>query len=650
MQLTRREEELLKAFLTYGKLSIDNMSDILKVSKRTVYRVLNELTDSLKPLQIVIHKDDQKYYLSGDLEQLQSFTSQELFTKCERLNLITYHLLINEQGVTNDYLQAILGVSNVTIIQDIALIEERLADFNIPINRQKGYQLGSIPISRRRFLAILLCNTINLSDFYQLQMGYYSLIPKKTLARACQIFQSYQSELPEMDSKLFQFFVFLLALSNWDQIPQEKQQVSKLSLDFSKKVFADLSKELQTFYPLQEILYFARMLDQLVLKRQETPLFQENFDSEFFYNVTNLIDKVALYTKINFTKDPKLFKFLFNHIRLSLAVPLIFADSHTTDLAHQALSHSDYLHRLIKLLVMEIFPQFLRTESELELITLHFASSLRRSPQIYPIRLLLLTDERPLATELLITRLKNIAPFIESIQTKGTDKLSKSDFELFDAVLSTKLLANNQVHLVSTFPSPNELVELEKFLNQVQVSRDFKPRDDIFLPSNLHFKDYFEASQFLLETFTVSYIYNSACFEQTIVEIISDIHQVKDKDYLAHKLIERFHESPMAIPETNLALVHTQSSQVEHSTFMVFELNHPVKAKSMNGQDEVVNRILVMLTRLNESEEIRDLMTAISQSLIENHLYTEIYRKGNYDIIYQLLNQIFTEKIKKLEN
>lgn len=295
---------------------------------------------------------------------------------------------------------------------------------------------------------------------------------------------------------------------------------------------------------------------------------------------------------------------------------------------------------------MEIFPQFLRTESELELITLHFASSLRRSPQIYPIRLLLLTDERPLATELLITRLKNIAPFIESIQTKGTDKLLKSDFEVFDAVLSTKLLANNQVHLVSTFPNPNELVELEKFLNQVQVSRDFKPRDDIFLPSNFHFKDYFEASQFLLETFTVTYIYNSACFEQTIVEIIADIHQVKDKDYLAHKLIKRFHESPMAIPETNLALVHTQSSQVEHSTFMVFELNHPVKAKSMNGQDEVVNRILVMLTRLNESEEIRDLMTAISQSLIENHLYTEIYRKGNYDIIYQLLNQIFTEKLK----
>ena len=71
---------------------------------------------------------------------------------------------------------------------------------------------------------------------------------------------------------------------------------------------------------------------------------------------------------------------------------------------------------------------------------------------------------------------------------------------------------------------------------------------------------------------------------------------------------------------------------------------------SMNHQEEEISRVLVMLTRLNESDEVRDLMTAISQSIIENHLYTEIYKTGNKDIIYQLLNQIFTEKIKKLEN
>ena len=105
-----------------------------------------------------------------------------------------------------------------------------------------------------------------------------------------------------------------------------------------------------------------------------------------------------------------------------------------------------------------------------------------------------------------------------------------------------------------------------------------------------------------------------------------------------------------AIPETNLALLHTYSSKVTKSCFVIFDLENPVQAMSMNHQEEEISRVLVMLTRLNESDEVRDLMTAISQSIIENHLYTEIYKTGNKDIIYQLLNQIFTEKIKKLEN
>ncbi|MFZ1251855.1 MAG: phosphotransferase, partial [Streptococcus suis] len=79
------------------------------------------------------------------------------------------------------------------------------------------------------------------------------------------------------------------------------------------------------------------------------------------------------------------------------------------------------------------------------------------------------------------------------------------------------------------------------------------------------------------------------------------------------------------------------------------ELDNTVPALSMDNQQEDVKRILVMLTPSGEVAEIRELMTAISQSIIENKLYTEIYRTGNQEIIYHLLNSIFTETIKKLE-
>lgn len=87
MLLTKREEQLLKAFLEFGKLSIDNISDILKVSKRTVYRTIADLTDSLATIDVDIVKYENKYLLLGNLENLSDFTTQLAYTRNE-LSLI----------------------------------------------------------------------------------------------------------------------------------------------------------------------------------------------------------------------------------------------------------------------------------------------------------------------------------------------------------------------------------------------------------------------------------------------------------------------------------------------------------------------------------------------------------------------------------
>lgn len=326
MLLTKQEEQLLKAFLEFGKLSIDNISDILKVSKRTVYRTIVDLTDSLATLDVDIVKEENKYQLLGNLEDLSDFTTQVAYTCNERLNLITYRLLISDEEVTNDDLQEQFAVINVTIIQDIADIEKRLKDLDLNLERKKGYFLSSPTHNNRRVLAILLTNNISLPNFWKHDYNHFTIVSSEQLKQATEVFQRYQKELPEFDARLTQFFIILLALTNWRQVELRSTPVTKVSLEFSQKVFADFSRMSGQFYSLKEILYYAEMVDELAVKRQETPLFNENFDSEFFYNVSNLIDKVARYTKINFAKDQVLFKFLFNHIRLNLAAPLIFEE------------------------------------------------------------------------------------------------------------------------------------------------------------------------------------------------------------------------------------------------------------------------------------------------------------------------------------
>ncbi|MCB5070449.1 HTH domain-containing protein [Streptococcus mutans] len=649
MLLTKREKHLLAAFQNYGKLSLKQMIDLLKVSQRTVYRTISDLTDSLNTINISIIKENQNYFLVGELANLASIISLDTYEQYERLNLITYKLLMSFSSITNEQLQEEFNVSNVTIIQDIAEIEKRLADFDLRLDRKKGYRLVGNKNTLRRLLAILLTNNLSISDFGAGAYGHFEVLDKAKLELAKQIFQSSQEDLPDLDAKMSEFFIILLALSGWRDNEAVGHNISKAALDFSQKVYTEFSQKTNQFYNIQEILYYASILDELVIKRQETPLFHEKFDSAFFYNISNLIDKVSLYTKINFAKDKTLFHFLFNHIRLNLAVPQIFEDKSNNMIAHEVVQGNEYLHRVVSLLVQDIFPKYLQRESEYELITLHFASSLRRSPDIYPIKILLLTDERPLARELLITRIKTIAPFVDKVVVKELAQYETKDKDYYNCVLATKPLADKAVKIVSTYPDAKEMLQLQDYLQNVQAHQKIIIRDEQTNRQGYNLQNYFLATQQLLQEFSYQEIDNPADFETSVPKIMETIAAVSDKTYLSSKLLKRFAVSPLAIPETHLALLHTQSSKVITSCFKIYDLKRPVTALSMNYEKETVTRILVMLTRLDETKEMRDLMTAISQSIIENHLYTEIYKTGNKDIIYQLLNQIFTEKIKKLE-
>ncbi len=226
---------------------------------------------------------------------------------------------------------------------------------------------------------------------------------------------------------------------------------------------------------------------------------------------------------------------------------------------------------------------------------------------------------------------------------QSTTHLTNLQLKQYDYCLSTKPLANPQIHLISTFPNTQEILDLQHTLQGIQENRTIFIREELPPTSSYDLQAYLSASSHLLSHFDLLILDNPTDFESTVAQIVEQINVVSDKSYLTEKLLARFQVSPLAIPHTNLVLLHTQSSKIKESRFSVVELGQSVPALSMNHQVEDVQRILVMLTGLDEKDEVRELMTAISQSIIENKLYTEIYRTGNRDILYHLLNTIFTD-------
>ncbi|KXT78661.1 BglG family transcription antiterminator [Streptococcus sp. DD13] len=650
MLLTNREEQLIKAFLNMGKLSLKEMMNILQVSTRTVYRTLSDLTATLENEGISLVKEGRRYYLKGDLSLLEKENLDRSEGSSRRLIQLSYLLLSRTEPVTNEVLQDTLQVSNVTIIQDIAMIEDRLNEFGLTMSRTKGYLVQGDPGLKRRLLAILLTNAISISQFSSGQLEGFSVLEEEHVSICRECLKAGEGLLQDMDPKIQQFMTILLSLADNSLEIRQASNVSKRALDWSQILFTSLSEKSRQFYNLSEIVYMAEVMDEMVLKRQEIPLFQERFDSEFYYRVRQLIDSVSRFTKIDFMRDQILFTFLFHHLRLALAVPILFPVFSTDNVAYLAAQKNAYLHRLVSQLVKDIFPVYLQNEYEYAMISLHFASSLRRSPDIYPIRLLLVTDERPLMTSVLVSKIESVAPFVEEVRVVSSNQLDQEDIDSYDYCLATKPLSGYQLELISTFPSTNEMIELQEKLQDVQINRTVQRREDPLLKETFDLQRYLAASSLILQHFQLISLKNPSTFEETVAALVRQLPFVTDTDYLSQKLIDRFEVSPLAIPDTNLALLHSQSSKVETSHFLIVELNQVIEARSMNHSLEKVQRILVMLTKNEEEEEVRELMTAISQSILESKLYTEIYRAGNQEILYQLLNTIFNEKIKKLEN
>ncbi|WP_446813514.1 mannitol dehydrogenase family protein, partial [Streptococcus macedonicus] len=161
-------------------------------------------------------------------------------------------------------------------------------------------------------------------------------------------------------------------------------------------------------------------------------------------------------------------------------------------------------------------------------------------PDIFPISLLLLTDERPLATELLVTRMKTIAPFVETIQVKASSQYDAKDKEYYDSVLSTKVLHNDDIKMISIYPDAKELLPLQEYLQNVQVHREVRVREQIIRTPQYDFQKYLLASQMLLSRFAYQNIDNPKLFVETVPTLI-DYHEI---------IISRF-ENPFIVDDVN---------------------------------------------------------------------------------------------------
>lgn len=173
MFLTQRQKHILQILLgNPSGVSIKQIEESLKISRRTVYREFGDL----KKNDFKIENQKGKYFLSGDSKQLQEIKqsvqqshSQNVISVAKREKIIAAKLLLSTEPCKIIQFALDLNVSEATIQSDLNTVERSLKRYHIDLIRKKGVGLliQAPEKIRRQVLVDIMLNQINEYNFFK---------------------------------------------------------------------------------------------------------------------------------------------------------------------------------------------------------------------------------------------------------------------------------------------------------------------------------------------------------------------------------------------------------------------------------------------------------------------------------------------------
>ena len=640
MIVTRREQALISAFLKDGVLDIAQMLEVTKTSRRTLYRDLEKLQNSL-PDEIQLRNSEQGYYLTGNLAALSQAHELVEFSATERLYGELLLLIENQASIAR--LTEQFGISQPTATNDLHTIEQALQANGLSLQRERGLKIVGNEDSLRSVFVASLRAVSQISEILIGNLADNRLLAELDLSQFMQVRRAFsQVALPDMTDKTKNLMVLFMTVSLL-RIKQRAfvsadsmRRPSKRALNFVNQVILRL---MSTSFTLPEITYLASVYDTLYFGSGQNILFNEKFDSDFSYKIRQLIDKVSTDLQIEFSKDDRLYGLLYAHLKESLLLPELFSPKQN-EFVQKIATDNAKIYQVVKQRLSSVLQKQL-SEVEVAFVTLHFAATLERSDLVLPLRAALVTTYGRISCELLISSLRKNFPFLKKIDL--IQPSSSFDKKTYDVILTTE--KNLDYLYVNRTLDQKNLDDLRHQLRNIQQNAqprtlDFSEKEFVNLSS------LFAVGNTILNTFEIVALDNPADLASTVNQIVALVDSPRPQE-LSQLLQKRFEDTHLAIPETHLALLHGLNDWIERPLFQIFDLKNEVTVQAMNHQSMTVKRLLLLLAPTSLADDAAYLLGKISSSIIENKLYTTIYDAGNQAVVSELLRQIITEAIRK---
>lgn len=162
--------------------------------------------------------------------------------------------------------------------------------------------------------------------------------------------------------------------------------------------------------------------------------------------------------------------------------------------------------------------------------------------------------------------------------------------------------------------------------------------------------NYMSVIRSILSHFTIENRETLPQHEATIRQLLRQLEEegsITHADDVASGLLEREQQGGLGIPGTEFALFHLKHEFIKEPIFHIYDLDQAYEVKSMDGGQQMMSRMLMMLAPQKLGKEGSEMFSLISSSIIESEESMVLYGQGSKEEIEQKLHQLFYQFVKE---
>ncbi|MED1750409.1 MULTISPECIES: BglG family transcription antiterminator [Bacillus] len=692
MYITAREQKVIKYMIQQNRyVTIREIADSVQVSTRTIHREIKSIKPILKNYHLSLDKQPGKGLKAvGEQEDKQrllahiSNEDQIEYSSDERKLLILCALLEAKEPVKLYTLAADLQVTNATISYDLDELTDWIAPYGLQLIRKRGYgiELKGPEEAKRKIVGNLIVDRLDIQLFLEtIEMNIkhrtkatekvFGVVSRGQLLKVERLLFHLKNRLSLSlsDSAYIALVVHLTyaieRIQLGETIRMEEEELLELTrtkeFESSLRIARALERMFNVEIPEAEVGYMTIHL-RSANRSFQTEYRIDEIELDIAIRTKKLIDFISNKTGYQLNENDSLYEGLVSHLepamnRLKEKMRIY------NPLTQQIKKDYFLLFMAIEEGVERFFPEIEFPEDEIAFIVLHFGSVLEIKKEETKIHALVVCSSGIGSSKMLASRLKKELPEIAKFDLSSLMELKEIDAASYDMIVSTVPIPYDHIDYIMVSPLLNEDDALrvkahikrkipymiEKKRTKESVTEPVQETIDMMAVTE-QVTNYMSVIRGILSHFTIEKKKTLPHHEATIRQLLRQIESegyVKHADNVATSLLEREQQGGLGIPGTTFALFHLKHELIKEPIFHIYDLDEAYEVKSMDGGQQMMSRMLMMLAPLELGKEGSEMFSLISSSIIESEESMALYGHGAKEEIEQKLHQLFYQFVKE---